>query len=220
MLSTGLAANDRVLPRLAPVRGTNMTGRVAAAAAVVALLLLSACTDEPDDTPTAPTFAAPSTTALEPSPSESAEPSTAESTTPALAAPALPAAATEETPEGAAAFAEWWFETLNYARATGDTTKLRAAYVETCGTCENFASQIDETYSKGGLIEGGTIDVTVDTPTALEQDGVALAMQVSANAGRVLNRDGAVTTQLEAEQLASVMAVLFIDSSWVAGGIQ
>lgn len=220
MLSTGLAANDRVLPRLAPVRGTNTTGRVAAAAALVALLLLSACTDEPDDTPTAPTFAAPSTVAPEPSPSESAEPSTAESTTPAIAAPELPAAATEETPEGAAAFAEWWFETLNYATATGDTDPLRASYATTCETCENLTTRAEDAYSTGGDIVGGAIYPTVDVPPRLEEGGVALAMQVRAEDGAIRDDEGEVLTELEAEELASVMAVLFIDGAWTVGGIQ
>ncbi|MGJ7439976.1 DUF6318 family protein [Aquipuribacter sp. MA13-6] len=186
------------------------------------LLMSSACAGEADDDPTGPSFVpVPSTAEPEPSDPPSADPSPdATATAEALVAPELPAVATEETPEGAAAFAEWWFETLNYATATGDTAELRNTFVETCGTCESFATQIESAYGAGGAIDGGRIDVEVDRPPALEEDGVALAMQVDASAGEVLDQNGGVITVLEGEQLASVMAVLFIDSEWVVGGIQ
>lgn len=201
------------------MRGTNTTGRVAAAAAVVALLLLSACTDEPDDTPTAPTFAAPSTTVPKPSPSESAEPSTAESTTPALAAPALPAAATEETPEGAAAFAEWWFETLNYATATGDTDGFRTTYTDTCTSCEGFAQQVDEPFASGGSIDGGALLAQVTKPDGV-QDGVAtMPILVEAQETVILSADGEAIETLDSERLNLVMAVVWSDQGWAVGDL-
>lgn len=203
------------------MRGTNQTSRVWGAAVGVTLLLtVSACSDGDDDVPTEPTFVpVESTPAPEPSESVSVEPSE-EPTAEALVAPELPAAATEETPEGAAAFAEWWFETLNYATATGDTSQVRASFAETCETCENLASRIEDAYSAGGDISGGAIRTTVDVPTQLEEGGVALAMQIDAEGGAIRDGEGDVISELEAEQLASVMAVLFIDGTWIVGGIQ
>ncbi len=194
----------------------------AAVAAAVALVV-SGCTGEPDDGPTAPSFSpVPSPTesapsaSPEPSPEQTADTATAE----ALVAPELPPEATEETPEGAAAFAEWWFETLNYATATGDTEALRAAFVEPCGTCENFAVQAEEAYASGGRIEGGRIDVEVDVPPQLEEGGVTLAVFVDAASGRVLDAEGRVTEEMTAEELASAMVVVFVDDQWQVGGIQ
>lgn len=193
-----------------------------AAAGVALLLASSACSGGTDEDPTQPSFIpVPSTTEPEPSATSSAEPSAdPTATAEALVAPELPAVATEETPEGAAAFAEWWFETLNYATATGDTEQLRAGFVDPCGTCENFATQAEEAYASGGAIRGGSIDVRVDVPPQLEEGGVTLAIFVDAEAGEVINAEGEVTETMTAEELASAMVVVFVDGRWAVGGIQ
>lgn len=200
-----------------------MTRVVGAGTAAVMLLALSACTSEPSDDPTAPSFApAPSM----PAPVESSEPSeddSAPSVAPsvaALAPPELPAAATAETPEGAAAFAEWWFATLNYATATGETAELRATFLDNCQTCENFATQIETAYGSGGSISGGRIRVQVDVPAALQEGGVTLAVGVDAEAGQVRDTEGEVVEELGAESLASAVAVLWEQERWALGGIQ
>lgn len=146
---------------------------VGAGTAALMLLALSACTGEPSDDPTAPSFApAPSTSApapvASPAPSNDSAPSVAPSVA-ALTPPELPAAATAETPEGAAAFAEWWFENLNFATATGETEELRANFIENCQTCENLATQIEDAYTSGGSISGGRIQVSVDVPASLQK---------------------------------------------------
>ena len=96
------------------------------------LLPVAACTDASSGEVTAPSFVPASP---EPSSSATADPTTAEpSPEPTIAAPPLPDAAMEQTPEGAVAFTEWWFETLNYATRTGDTESLRAASDPGCTT--------------------------------------------------------------------------------------
>lgn len=198
----------------------NQTRRSTTAAAALAMLLLSsACSGEPDDTPTAATFApAPSTPEAEPSTAPSPAPSPGP-TADALAAPELPAAATEETPEGAAAFAEWWFETLNYATATGDTDDSRGALQEECATCQGFAGRIRTAYESGGRIVGGLIDVQIN-PSAAVQEGIASTpVTATATAGEVLNADGSIATVLNAEQVNLVVAVAWTGSGWVIGDV-
>lgn len=185
------------------------------------LLLSSACTGEPDDAPTAPTFApapAPSTVEPEPSTPPSSEPS-AEPTAEALDAPELPAAATEETPEGAAAFAEWWFDTLNYATATGDTDSFRDAFQEECATCQGFAGRVDDAYGSGGRIKGGLLDVAVSRSTAVQDGIVSMPVLADAQAGEVIDADGATETILNPERVNLVVAVAWTGSSWVVGDV-
>ncbi len=125
-------------------------GRVVAAS-VLLTMTLAACTgSEPDPDVTAPTFepASPEPSASEaaPSPSASSEPSEA----PTVAAPPLPELATQQTPEGAVAFTEWWFETLNYATATGDTEALRDGSATRVWYLREFRRRDREAYQDGG----------------------------------------------------------------------
>ena len=86
-----------------------------------------------------------------PRPTASLSPSSA-SPTP----PVLPAAAEEKTKAGAIAFAGNFIEMLNFAGATGDTQQLRTLYLPLCTRCEAIADGIDQTYSAGGNISGGS----------------------------------------------------------------
>jgi hypothetical protein len=193
--------------------------RAAVAAAVLLVAVaLGACTgDEPDTEVTAPTFVeeSPSPSASSAAPPESPEPSAE----PTVAAPPLPELATQQTPEGAVAFTEWWFETLNYATATGDTAGLRAVSEDTCGTCSAFAERIESAYLGGGRIQGGAVSVRVDPPPSVEQGGAALAVFSSTAGGEVEDASGQVTLALTAEDVALVVAVLWRETRWTVGGI-
>ncbi len=191
-----------------------------AAAGVALLLASSACSGGADEDPTEPSFVpVPSTSEAEPSATSSADPSAdATATAEALVAPELPAVATEETPEGAAAFAEWWFETLNYATATGDTGELRAAFQEECVTCQGFVGRIDDAYGSNGRIEGGLLDVQVESSAV--QEGIStMPVLAEAQAGEVLSADGATETVLTAERVNLVIAVAWTGSAWVVGDL-
>lgn len=192
-----------------------------AALAVVLALILCACTGEPEDGPTAPSFL--------PAPSESttpaettgprASPSDAEPTDQAQAPPELPEAATQETPEGAAAFATWWFATLNYATATGDTERFTQAFQPECETCSGFRTRISDAYSTGGRIQGGALSVEVE-PSPVVQDGVAtMVVRANSEAGAVLDTSGEIATVLDAESVNLVMAVAWTGDSWIVGDV-
>jgi hypothetical protein len=104
---------------------------------------VGACSDggeEPDAAPTLP--------AITESPSPSPEPD------------AVPPQATEATPEGAAEFVRYWFDSLNQAAQDGDTETLKAVSDPACETCSRFISSIENLYGPGGRIEGGQFNVT------------------------------------------------------------
>ena len=73
------------------------------------------------------------------------------------------------------AFTEWWFETLNYATATGDTAGLRAASDPGCDYCDNLLGR-----DRGGLrgwrasSTGGRVSVIASSPLAPSKSGASI----------------------------------------------
>jgi len=99
---------------------------------IALVFALAACSSAPQ--PREPT----ATTTPAPAPSSTAT------------APAMPAQATEDSPEGAAAFVDYWIQALNYAAATGDTLDLDAASADSCRVCQDYIETFDLTYDRGG----------------------------------------------------------------------
>lgn len=111
--------------------------------------------------PTAPS-AEPEET-VEPSPTPTPTPSYSQASGAGPAAnvqhPVLPAVAREDTKEGLLAFAEYWFELVDYTYQTGDSEPLRAVTTPECGVCGGMYGRIPETYANGGWVEGGLVEM-------------------------------------------------------------
>ena len=109
--------------------------------------------------------AAPSSTATEtketPTPTPSPSYSQASGAGPAanVELPVLPAVARQDTKEGLMAFAEYWFELVDYTYQTGDSEPLRAVTTPECGVCGGMYGRIPETYANGGWVEGGLVEM-------------------------------------------------------------
>ena len=86
---------------------------------------------------------------------------------PSASPAAVPSQAAAETPEAAAAFARFWFDTLNAAARAGDTAALRGLAAPGCKACEAFAMSIEDLYGAGGRIEGGVFSVVAAEAPAL-----------------------------------------------------
>jgi len=189
--------------------------------AVIAVLLAlgtGGCTqDQPETEVTAPTFAdaSPRPSEAGPSASAPAEPSPA----PTEAAPPLPDLAKQQTPEGAVAFTQWWFETLNYATATGDTTGLRAASDPECIFCGNLATRAESAYA-AGTIDGGLATVEFTQPGAIQELGVNIAVFADVQETRILNSEGKVIETLTASSDLILTATLLLTASgWLMGAV-
>ena len=203
------------------MRGTvnrRPVGAASGALVVLACLASSGCTGGPDDNVTAPTFA-PAPSEQEPSATPSAEPSASEPdpTGQALVPPQLPQAATQQTPEGAAAFASWWFDTLNYATATGDTAALRASTeMSVCETCEALITRVEAAYSSGGGIVGGLVRTSVEAPQTVDEGVATFVVRVDAE-GASVHANGETEELPPGETVATVAA--FWRDGWVMGDI-
>lgn len=194
-----------------------MWGRSLGGASLAAVLLVTGCSSgEPDAAPTTIGGEAPSS---QPSVTEpvgagpSSEPSVA-------AAPVMPELATQQTPEGAVAFAEWWFDTLNYAFSTGDTQPLREVSPEGCGTCDNVIADVDSIYGRSSLLEGGEIIVI----TAFAPDGqpdparIEVLLRIDQAEATEITSSGARVAFSDAGTTSFTFRALW-DGGWVAAGV-
>ncbi len=127
-------------------------------AALALPVLLTGCTHAepvpkmPEAAGSTPTPSAPSA----PSASETSEP-----TGPiAPIAPTLPPEAQGKGVKAAEAFVRHYYETVNYAQATGDTHYLRSLGSPGCSACTGGVDTIDRVVNQGGTIEGGAYTVT------------------------------------------------------------
>ena len=206
------------------MRGTvnrRLVGAASGALVVLACLASSGCTGGPDDSVTAPTFA-PAPSEQEPSATPGAEPSASEPdpTGQAPVPPELPQAATQQTPEGAAAFATWWFDTLNYATATGDTAQLTSSsQLTTCESCTTYIDDIDNTYVEGGRFTGSSVAAQVEAPSAVEDRVATFPVRLAVGAGTRVTADGQVT-ELNPESVVVVAATVWVEDRWLMGDLR
>ncbi len=114
------------------------------------------------------------------------------SSTPVSSAP------TALTPQGAAAFARYFFTVLDTAYNTGDTTTLESISAPECVACRRYISSIRQVYDDGGRFEGGSTTVRfaeaprLSTSTQAEVDAVfdISAIRALANDGsEIFNED-------------------------------
>lgn len=87
--------------------------------------------------------------------------------------PPMPEQATEDSPEGAAAFVDYWVDVSNYAAATGDVTELSRISSPDCSGCQSYIDLYRDTYEAGGYFKGGDW-----TPQNVEVETVNESQQV------------------------------------------
>jgi hypothetical protein len=116
-------------------------------ASLAALVVLIGCSDDAPQAQPTESATSESTSASEPTPT----PSRTDATKPTP--PALPAAAKEDSKAGAKAFVGWYVDLFNYSANTGDVAVF-SEYGEQCASCQNYASEIKNTYAQGGAFRG------------------------------------------------------------------
>jgi hypothetical protein len=109
---------------------------------LVSVLALGACSDDEPEPKFAPT----------PSTSAPTSPSTTAASGPTE--PTMPAAAKGTNAASAEAFVTFYWEMVNYAQATGETSSLRKLG-QKCLTCSRGIDSVEKVYEAGGEIRGG-----------------------------------------------------------------
>lgn len=155
--------------RGAPARGLALTTALA--------LTLTACSgggeQEPEETSppstTAPASATTGTTAEGPGDGEYV-PASAEGPARNVPEPVMPEEMKEQTPEGAKAAVQYWWDTVTYLQRTGDAAPLQAVSDEECDFCRTYTRSIEKIYEDGGWTSGSDVEVASALTGVIDRD--------------------------------------------------
>ena len=121
-----------------------------ALAALALPLLLAGCADD-DPVPRIPDASTPSASVTETSdPDDPDDP----------VEPTLPPEAEGKGNEAAEAFVRYYYDAVNYAQATGETSGLAELGLESCTACNGGLQFIHALYERGGTNRGGEYTLT------------------------------------------------------------
>jgi len=187
---------------------------LAALIAGACVIAVAGCSGESDADPE-PTF----------TPSATAEPPTASQSAEQPVEPVPPAEMERDDEVGAKAFAEFYWEVVNYAQATGDTELLKTLEMPLCSACRGVRTWIDGVYEGAGRIVGSEQTVRVSTVVALGDSkssqliGYDVEARLTAGPGKVVNRKGQIVARSgEADQMVVVSVSNEADQGWRVGG--
>ncbi len=154
------------------------TGPAAVSALAVAAVL-AGCSGDPEPAPTA----------LPPLPSASPRPS---ASLPSASPVPLPSEAKAATPQGAAAFARYFYATLNAAYDSLDNRQLLTLVDPGCKTCANYVRDIAAAHRKGDRFKGGGFKVRFAEAPSLSGNLVVVLVTYDMPTLTLYNREGAV----------------------------
>jgi hypothetical protein len=177
-----------------------MSVRRLTAAALGAAVLLAGCGGGEDEGPAA-----------------TLPPVTADPTPSATAAGEVPPAAQEATPEGAAEFGRYFYETIDRAFKTLDTTELEAISAPECEVCQRYVTSIRGIAAEGQRVEG--YDITVTEALAPGETGEAQTAQATviydSTLGRIVAASGEVVLEEPARtQVVSSLQLMRGEAGW------
>jgi hypothetical protein len=147
----------------------------------------------------------------------SGEPRTAPpvSTSPAAAATPTPTGINAPGPQGAAAFATFFYGEIQRAFETGDVSMLQTYSGPECQSCKNFIDSVKGTYGAGGRVEGYRISIV--TAVAPADTGATARVDVVRNSTESIEYDksGKVVDRAPGHQgIEEQMNLVRIGSSW------
>jgi len=116
----------------------------------------------------------------------------------ALAPPEMPAEAREQTAEGAAAFATYWFDTVEYAYGSGDTEPFMAVSLDECSACNATEESISAVHSSGARWSGLQMTVSSAVAPPPDERGTIVSLLLSETESNVVNSDGSVREAIPA----------------------
>ena len=147
-------------------------------------------------------------------------PAPSPSPTPAAALP-VPSEAAAATPQGAAAFAEYYLELMNQAFRTRDAAAVRAVSDPDCGGCSNLIGAIEAPATAGERVEGGEYQVQFTEAPPVQNGDVIVELRYSLTELRVVADDGRVLERKPAvEDVDAQMRLLRRGPSWVVAGFR
>ncbi|WP_273416744.1 DUF6318 family protein [Corynebacterium appendicis] len=123
--------------------------------------------------------------------------------------PEMPEEMKEETPEGAKAAVQYWWDTVTYLQRTGDADLLRASSDEDCDFCRTYTRSIEKIYEDGGWTSGSDVEVTSALTGVINKD--LKLLQVTT----LLDVDGITTFKSNGSIDKSQSEEAYRDSPWI-----
>jgi hypothetical protein len=193
-------------------------------AVVLAAMVLAGCTSAP---PAPPVTSSPATVAGT-SAASTTPSSTVATTTTSTAAPTtsvdtvlarIPAAARPKTEAGAAAFAKFYFETINGGFKSAQSRDVAHLSDASCTTCNSFTQAIDELRSRQQHYGGDLATVEYSTPVSFTKRSAQILVDLKQRQVPVLGADGGELEKTPAGSASFLVSVRF-DERWVVTRIQ
>lgn len=134
----------------------------------------------------------------------------------------MPSEAAAETPEGAAAFARYYFDVVvNASFVEGDSALLRSLSHAKCDGCNNLIEAVDEEVAPGERIEGGIFDVIFAEAPPVEAGDVIVDLRYAVSELRVLNADGKILRRTPADNaIDAQLRLLRQGPGWIVRGFR
>lgn len=136
--------------------------------------------------------------------------------------PVLPEAAKTETKEGLEAFARYWFEQLNFAYETGNTSGLTSVTSDRCEFCSNISKSLEKNYQGDGWLAGGRIEApSINTKFEPGTDGnYQVVVQVKQSTITYFKPDGSQFRKpTPPSDTGNVMLTAFRGGAWQVTGL-
>lgn len=173
-----------------------------AATALLLALLVAGCSDDPAPA-TLPSLG----------PTASPQPTVvAVVTGPPVVAPAGTSAA---TPEGAAAFARFFYSQVEAAYTRHDASLVRRYSLPTCLACQRWAAAVEAARTSGQRVTGVVFDVTSAAAPAITGTELTVRVAYSAPAGHRYDRSGTQVASTPAQPAAvELLGLSRVQGTW------
>lgn len=183
-----------------------------------AVLSLTGCShSSAEESQVLPTLSAPASAA---SPSASSTASLEPAAPPAASAPSpavvvVPAAARAATPEGAAAFARFFYAQITRGFQLRNPALVSDLSLKTCKTCKLYVDSITAVRDMGQRVEGGTFYLTFAvSPQVNNSQAARVDVGWIFNGAVFYGADGAVAERHSRQQQEEQVALVRVDGSW------
>ena len=146
-----------------------------------------------------------------PSPTPSATPSPSYS---------VPAEARAHTPEGAAAFARFYYQQLNRSYTQPAAHLLPPLGASTCEACASYNEFTKGLVDRGERVDPAPVEmVKVIVKKGSTSDRAIVEVQMRQVAAKVLDAKNAVVTTQEPKEYSVVLEILWEGDRWVLGSV-
>jgi hypothetical protein len=133
----------------------------------------------------------------------------------------LPSAISAPTPEGAGAFARFWYQQVELAFATKDPALVEKLSAPGCVACEAFRDSVAQLQRDGGRVEGLRFELRAAETRPLEGNAAVVDVVYDAPETVSYDADGAVDLREPAVRFAeeSMRLVRSPSGSWLVAEI-